>query len=92
MPSSVVRITGPSSVMATVFSKCADGRPSRVHTSHPSGIWRVLYVPRLIIGSMASTMPASSFTPVCLRPKFGTLGSSCMSRPMPCPTYSRTTP
>ena len=34
----MVRITGPSSVMATVFSKCADGRPSRVHTSHPSGI------------------------------------------------------
>ena len=41
-PSSQVSTTGPSSVMATVFSKWAEGRPSRVHTSQPSGIWRVL--------------------------------------------------
>ncbi len=35
-PSSHVRITGPSPVTATVFSKCAEGFSSRVHTSHPS--------------------------------------------------------
>src|SRR5436309_14685100 len=59
-----VRISGSSFVIRTVCSKCADGRPSAVQTVQPSASNRTSDVPTLIIGSMASVMPAFNFGPL----------------------------
>src|SRR5690606_17403635 len=81
----------PSSTIATVCSKCALRRPSTVATVQRSFNVRTSLEPSLIMGSMASTIPGRSRSPRPGRPKFGTCGSSCGSRPIPCPTSSRTT-
>src|SRR6266850_2665142 len=52
-----VRTLGPSSVTAMVCSQWLDSFPSRVTTVQPSGSVSTSCVPRLIIGSMARTMP-----------------------------------
>src|SRR6266403_1569665 len=70
-----VRISGPSSVTAV-------HRSSRTRTSQ---------LPIVTIGSIASTMPGLSCGPRPGSPKFGTCGSSCRSRPIPCPTNCLTT-
>src|SRR5918995_5011570 len=62
-PSSAVSTHGPSAVTATVCSKCADNDPSAVVTVHSSSWSSVSGPPRLIIGSMASTSPGTSFGP-----------------------------
>src|SRR5689334_16161444 len=49
-PFNCVRICGPSSVMAMVCSKCADGLPSRVMTVQPSDSTFTSWRPRLTIG------------------------------------------
>src|SRR4029453_6037797 len=59
-----VRISGSSFLIRTVFSKCAEGRPSAVHTVQPSSSNRTSEVPTLIIGSIASVMPAFNFGPL----------------------------
>src|ERR1041384_2471914 len=59
-----VRISGSSFVIRTVCSKCADGRPSPVHTVQPSSSNRTSEVPTLIIGSMARVIPAFNFGPL----------------------------
>src|SRR5262252_2972727 len=87
---STERISGPSRPTATVCSKCADHRPSLVATVQPSERVTTARPPAFTIGSIASTWPAWSFGPCPGSPKFGTAGSSCISRPMPCPTRSRT--
>src|SRR6266850_96420 len=86
-----VRTQGPASVTATVCSTCADRLASAVTTVQPS--WSILTSapPTFSIGSIASTIPGRSRRPDPSRPWFGTLGGSCMARPMPCPTNSRTT-
>src|SRR5437016_9272133 len=53
-----VRISGSSFVIKTVCSKCAEGSPSAVTTVQPSSSNRTAAVPKLIIGSMASVIPA----------------------------------
>src|ERR1700745_2498448 len=59
-----VKISGSSLVIKTVCSKCADASPSAVHTVHPSSSNLTSDVPRLIIGSIASVMPAFNFGPL----------------------------
>src|SRR5215469_18465875 len=59
-----VRISGSAFVIKTVCSKCADARPSAVHTVQPSSSNRTSDVPMLIIGSMASVIPAFNFAPL----------------------------
>src|SRR5947199_5710555 len=59
-----VRISGSSFVIRTVCSKCADGRPCAVHTVQPSSSNRTSDVPMLIIGSIASVIPAFNFGPL----------------------------
>src|SRR5205823_5593537 len=59
-----VRIWGSSFVIRTVCSKCADGRLSAVHTVQPSSSNRTSNVPMLIIGSIASVIPAFNFGPL----------------------------
>src|SRR5262249_43945973 len=55
-----VRIRGPSSVTATVCSKCAESDPSSVEIDHSSS-WRYTSgPPALIIGSIASVIPGCS--------------------------------
>src|SRR5205809_7146724 len=56
-----VRISGSSFVIRTVCSKWADGIPSAVRTVHPSSRNLTSDVPILIIGSIASVMPACNF-------------------------------
>ena len=51
---------GPSSVTATVCSQCAARDPSVVTTVHSSARIRVLVVPSVSIGSIASTDPTIS--------------------------------
>src|SRR5215471_5435322 len=58
-PYYTVRIRGPSSVTATVCSQCAAREPSAVTTVHSSSSTTVLVVPRVSIGSMASTDPGA---------------------------------
>jgi anti-sigma regulatory factor (Ser/Thr protein kinase) len=58
-----VRMRGPSSVTATVCSQCAARDPSVVTTVHSSSRILVRVVPRVSIGSMASTEPAASSGP-----------------------------
>jgi hypothetical protein len=59
-----VRISGSSLVIKTVCSKCAEGIPSAVRTVHPSSSNLTSEVPMLIIGSIASVMPAFTFGPL----------------------------
>src|SRR5438105_12945503 len=59
-----VRISGSSFVIKTVCSKCAEGMPSAVRTVPPSSSRLTSDVPMLIIGSMASVMPAFNFGPL----------------------------
>src|SRR5260370_11208657 len=59
-----VKISGSSFVIKTVCSKCADGSPSAVRTVHPSSSNITSDVPMLIIGSIASVMPAFNFGPL----------------------------
>ena len=54
-------------------------------------MWFSAVSPALTIGSIASTIPASSTGPQCAGPKFGISGGSCRFLPIPCPTNSRTT-
>src|SRR5690606_35552933 len=58
-----VKISGSSSVIATVNSKCAESDPSAVTTVQSSSSTRVSSVPRLSIGSMQSVMPLRSRGP-----------------------------
>jgi hypothetical protein len=78
-----VRIRGPSAVIPTVCSKCADNAPSAVTTVHPSASVRMSGDPAESIGSMARTMPSRRSGPCPGRPTFGTCGCSCTSRPIP---------
>ena len=59
-----VRISGSSLVIKTVCSKCAEGIPSAVRTVQPSSSNLTAAVPKLIIGSIASVIPARNFGPL----------------------------
>src|SRR5213592_5265671 len=59
-----VRISGSSFVIKTGCSKCAEGSPSAVTTVQPSSSNLTAAVPKLIIGSIASVMPALSRGPL----------------------------
>src|SRR5437763_10482562 len=59
-----VRISGSSFVIKTVCSKWADGIPSAVQAAQPSSSNRNAPAPKLIIGSMASVIPALSRGPL----------------------------
>src|SRR4029453_3571641 len=59
-----VRISGSPFVIKTVCSKCAEGRPSAVTTVQPSSSNLTSEVPMLIIGSIASVIPAFNFGPL----------------------------
>src|SRR5512133_2326005 len=59
-----VRTSGSSFVIKTVCSKCADGIPSAVQAVQPSSSNLTAPVPKLIIGSMASVIPALSRGPL----------------------------
>src|SRR5467141_2714446 len=59
-----VRISGSSFVIKTVCSKWAEGIPSAVHAVHPSSNNLTAAVPKLIIGSIASVIPAFSRGPL----------------------------
>ena len=82
---------GPSGVTATVNSKWAARLSSSEKTDQPSSPIRTSGPPALTIGSIASTVPSSSSGPRPGSPKFGTCGSSCISRPIPWPTRVRIT-
>src|ERR1017187_8164849 len=86
-----VKISGSLSVTSTVCSKWADIEPSRVTTVQPSFKIFTSAEPALTIGSIARVMPARSFSSMFRSTKFGICGSSCIERPTPCPTNSRTT-
>src|SRR5690349_2733507 len=90
-PVRLVNTSGSASVTAMVCSKCAARLPSRVTAVQPSSSTFTSQLPIVTIGSMASTMPGRSWGPRPGSPKFGTCGSSCSARPMPCPTNARTT-
>ena len=73
-------VASAPAVTATVCSKCADNRWSRVTAVHPSASTRTEALPAFTIGSMAIVMPG--FNRAELFPgstKFGTCGSSCTS-------------
>src|SRR4029077_18749720 len=59
-----VRISGSCFVTRTVCSKWAEGIPSAVRTVQPSSSSVTAAVPILIIGSIASVIPALSFGPL----------------------------
>src|SRR5260370_40173116 len=59
-----VRISGSALVIRTVCSKCAEGIPSAVRTVQPSSSNRTAATPKLIIGSIASVIPAFNFGPL----------------------------
>src|SRR6266699_7244333 len=59
-----VRISGSSFVIRTVCSKWAEGIPSAVRTVQPSSSNRTAALPKLIIGSIASVIPAFNFGPL----------------------------
>src|SRR5205085_10670288 len=63
-----VKISGPSFVIKTVCSKCADRVPSAVRTVQPSSSKRTSALPMLIIGSIASVMPDFNLGPLPRRP------------------------
>ena len=60
---SVVKITAPSLVKATVCSKCADMVRSVVTAVHPSSNTVTSSLPSLTIGSIAKTIPSWSTGP-----------------------------
>src|SRR3954447_8977323 len=72
----VVSTWGPSSVTATVCSKCAEREPSADEIDHSSACITTSGPPALIIGSIASVIPGSSSGPRPGAPKFGICGSS----------------
>src|SRR5579864_439005 len=84
-------MSGPSAVMATVCSKWALSEPSTVTAVQPSSSILTAAEPRLTWGSMAMTMPARRTGPRPGGPWCWTWGASCMLRPTPWPTKSRTT-
>src|SRR5262249_1419909 len=90
-----VKISGSPLVIRTVCSKWADSEPSIVTTVQPSFNIFISGQPAFTIGSMAIVMPGFSLGEFRLSSsgssKFGTCGSSCIVRPTPCPTNSRTT-
>src|SRR3989344_299855 len=88
----VVSTSQPSSVTATVCSKCAARELSFVLKVKLSSATNTVSFPAVSMGSMASVIPSSSITPFPFNPKLGICGSSCNSLPTPCPTSSRTTP
>src|SRR5262245_17477028 len=90
-PLRLVSTSGPSSVTATVCSKCAAWLPSWVTAVQPSSRIRTSQVPMVTMGSIARTMPGRSCGPRPGSPKFGICGSSCSARPIPWPTKARTT-
>src|ERR1043166_164729 len=59
-----VKISGFSLVIKTVCSKWADRRPSAVRTVQPSSSNLTSEVPTLIIGSIASVIPAFNLGPL----------------------------
>src|SRR5256885_16178678 len=59
-----VRISGSSFVIKTVCSKCAEGIPSAVRTVQPSSSNGTSDAPMLIIGSIATVIPAFNFGPL----------------------------
>src|SRR5215831_6532011 len=67
-PVSAVSTHGPSGVMATVCSKCADQPPSSLTTVQPSSSSRVFGLPSTSSGSMARAMPSASTGPRPGRP------------------------
>src|SRR5438046_10216801 len=67
-----VRISGSSLVIKTVCSKCAEGIPSAVRTVQPSSSNRTAAVPKLIMGSIASVIPALSRGPLPRLPSLWT--------------------
>src|SRR3954463_12674373 len=77
-PYYTVRIRGPSSVTATVCSQCAAREPSAVTTVHSSSSTTVLVVPRVSIGSIASTEPGARYGPRPGAPSLGRHGSMCI--------------
>src|SRR5262249_56054832 len=81
-----VRIRGPSSVTATVCSKCAESEPSDEEIDHSSACMTTSGPPAVIIGSIASVIPGSSSGPRPGEPQFGICGSSWYARPTPSPT------
>src|SRR3954451_8891544 len=86
-----VKISGSDSVMSTVCSKWADNEPSCATTVQPSFKIFTPGNPAFTIGSIAIVIPGRSRSDRLLSTKFGTWGSSCILRPTPCPTNSRTT-
>src|SRR6185436_8985072 len=58
-----VRIRGPSSVTATVCSKCAERESSELEIDHSSSWTTMSGPPALIIGSIANTIPGASAGP-----------------------------
>ncbi len=71
--------------MRIVFSKCALLFLSAVDRVQLSFSTIIFFVPLFSIGSIAITIPGTSFGPVFGLPKFGMYGSSCMYFPTPCP-------
>ena len=62
---------GPSDVIATVCSKCADMEPSAVRIVQPSSIITTMSEPAVIIGSIAMVIPSDRRGPRPGSPKFG---------------------
>src|SRR4051812_46107413 len=67
-----VKISGSCSVIKTVCSKCAEGRPSLVTTVHPSLNISTVGLPALTIGSIAIVIPGRNFGDDFPSTKFGT--------------------
>src|SRR5690606_15710087 len=87
-----VKISGSFSVIRTACSNCADGRPSLATTIQASCKMSTAHAPALTMASMAIVIPGRNFgEDLPFSTKFGTCGSSCIERPTPCPTNSRTT-
>lgn len=59
-----VSISGPSFVIATVCSKCAANPPSLVTKAYPSLPFLIAHFPVTTIGSIAITIPGTSFSPI----------------------------
>ncbi len=69
-----VSTTGPSSVTATVCSKCAAREPSALRRVQPSGSNTILSVPSMNHGSIANTSPGRSRNPRPARPSLAMWG------------------
>ena len=75
-PSSVVRTSGPSSVMATVFSKCAEGFPSRacIPANRRASGASCTCPGQEVMGSMASNHPRLQLDAGVAMPVVGHVG------------------